>query len=87
MLHNATTLLLKLLQMMHIQQQFSVSYDPELHLLVGGPQSHRVRAGCFVNSVKFVMSERDEGHVTQKNGVMVDGLYFNYTWFLSVSSN
>ena len=47
-------------------------------MLAGGPQSHRVRAGCFVNSVKFVTSERDEGHVTQNNGVMVEGLGFNY---------
>ena len=78
MLHNVTTLLLKLLQMMHIQQEFPASYDPELHLLAGGPQSHRVRAGCFVNGVKFVTSERDEGHVTQNNGVMVEGLGFNY---------
>ncbi|XP_004289512.1 PREDICTED: uncharacterized protein LOC101304430 [Fragaria vesca subsp. vesca] len=65
-------------EMMHIQQQFPASYDPELHLLAGGPQSHRVRAGCFVNGVKFVTSERDEGHVNQNNGVMVEGLGFNY---------
>ncbi|KAL6124804.1 hypothetical protein ACLB2K_077313 [Fragaria x ananassa] len=64
--------------MMHIQQQFPASYDPELHLLAGGPQSHRFRAGCFVNGVKFVTSERDEGHVTQNNRVMVEGLGFNY---------
>nr|XP_011462080.1 PREDICTED: uncharacterized protein LOC101292880 [Fragaria vesca subsp. vesca] len=64
--------------MMQIQQEFPASYDPELHLLAGGPQSHRVRAGCFVNGVKFVTSERDEGHVTQNNRVMVEGLGFNY---------
>ncbi|KAL6185840.1 hypothetical protein ACLB2K_041963 [Fragaria x ananassa] len=64
--------------MMHIQQQFLASYDPELHLLAEGPQSHRVRAECFVNGVKFVTSERDEGHVTQNNGVMVEGRGFNY---------
>ncbi|KAL6204857.1 hypothetical protein ACLB2K_022124 [Fragaria x ananassa] len=61
---------------------FPASYDPELHLLAGGPQSHRVRAGCFVNGVKFVTSERDEGHVTQNNGVMVEGLGFNYSGVL-----
>ncbi|KAL6138930.1 hypothetical protein ACLB2K_064209 [Fragaria x ananassa] len=66
------------LQMMHIQQQFPFSYKPELHLLAGGPQSQRVRAGCFVNGVKFVMSERDECHVTQNNEVMIKGLGFNY---------
>ena len=54
MLHNVTTLLLKLLQMMHIQQQFPASYDPELHLLAKGPQNHKVCDGCFVNGVKFV---------------------------------
>ncbi|KAL6212453.1 hypothetical protein ACLB2K_017673 [Fragaria x ananassa] len=64
--------------MMHIKQQFPASYDPELHLLVVGPQSHIVRAGCFVNSIKFVTSERDEGHFTQNNGVMVEGVGFNY---------
>ena len=78
MLHNVTTLLLKLLQMMHILHHFPDSYLPDLHLLAGGPQSHRVCAGCFVNGVKFVTSERDEGHVTQNNGVMVEGLGFNY---------
>ena len=78
MLHNVTMLLLKLLQMMHILQHFPASYDLELHSLAGGPQSHRVRAGCFVNGVKFVTSERDESHVTQNNGVMVEGLGFNY---------
>ncbi|KAL6204790.1 hypothetical protein ACLB2K_022057 [Fragaria x ananassa] len=41
--------------MMHIEQQFSASYNPELHLLAGGPQSHIVRVGCFVNGVKFVI--------------------------------
>ncbi|KAL6205258.1 hypothetical protein ACLB2K_022520 [Fragaria x ananassa] len=64
--------------MIHIQQQFPASYDPEFHLLAGGPQSHRVRSGCFVNGVKFVTSERDEDNVTQNNGVMVEGLGFNY---------
>ncbi|XP_004295619.1 PREDICTED: uncharacterized protein LOC101300328 [Fragaria vesca subsp. vesca] len=49
-----------------------------LHSLAEGPQSHGVHAGCFVNGVKFVTSERDEGHVTQNNGVMVEGLGFNY---------
>ncbi|XP_004289306.1 PREDICTED: uncharacterized protein LOC101300964 [Fragaria vesca subsp. vesca] len=65
----------------HLERQyeeFSASYDTELHLLAGGPESHRVRAGCFVNGVKFVTSERDEGHVTQNNGLMVEGLGFNY---------
>ncbi|KAL6138390.1 hypothetical protein ACLB2K_063673 [Fragaria x ananassa] len=63
---------------MHILQHFPDSYDPELHLLARGPQSHRVRTGCFVNGVKFVTSERDEGHITQNNGIMVEGLGFNY---------
>ena len=31
-----------------------------------------------MNGVKFVTSERDEGHVTQNNGVMVEGMGFNY---------
>ncbi|KAL6139724.1 hypothetical protein ACLB2K_058026 [Fragaria x ananassa] len=66
------------INMMHIQQQFPTSYDSELHLLAGGPQSHRVRVGCFMNVVKFVTSERDEDHVTQNNRVMVEGLCFNY---------
>lgn len=56
MLHNVTTLLLKLLQM-HILQHFPNSYDPDLHLLAGGPQSHKVRVRCFVNGVKFVTSK------------------------------
>ena len=64
MLHNVTTLLLKLVQMMHILHHFTDSYDPDLHLLAEGPQSHRVHVGCFVNGVKFVTSEQDEGHVT-----------------------
>ena len=78
MLHDVTTLLLKLLQIMHILQHFPNSYHLDLHLLAEGPQSHRVRAGCFVNDVKFVTSERDEGHVTQNNGAMVEGMGFNY---------
>ncbi|KAL6209134.1 hypothetical protein ACLB2K_020077 [Fragaria x ananassa] len=64
--------------MMHIQHQFRASYNPKLHLLAEGPQSYRVRAGCFVNDARFVTLERDEGHVTQNNGVMVKGLGFNY---------
>ncbi|KAL6176862.1 hypothetical protein ACLB2K_053494 [Fragaria x ananassa] len=64
--------------MMHILQHFPDSYHPDLHLLAGGSQSHRVHAGCFVNSVKFMTSEQDEGHVTQNNGVMVEGMGFNY---------
>ncbi|KAL6195370.1 hypothetical protein ACLB2K_030989 [Fragaria x ananassa] len=62
---------------MHILQHFPDSYDPELHLLTRGPQSHIVHAGYFVNGVKFVTSERDKGHITQNNGVMVEGLGFN----------
>ncbi|KAL6225110.1 hypothetical protein ACLB2K_003962 [Fragaria x ananassa] len=64
--------------MMHILQHFLDSYHPDLQLLAGGPQSHRVHVGCFVNGVKFVTSERDEGYVTQNNGVMVEGMGFNY---------
>ncbi|KAL6134606.1 hypothetical protein ACLB2K_066835 [Fragaria x ananassa] len=59
-------------KMMLIQQQFISSYDPELHLLAGRSQSHKICAGCFVNGVKFVTSERDEAHVTQNNGFMVE---------------
>ncbi|KAL6138482.1 hypothetical protein ACLB2K_063764 [Fragaria x ananassa] len=50
--------------MMHILQHFPDSYDPELHLLAGEPHSHIVCAGYFVNVVKFVTSEQDEGHAT-----------------------
>ncbi|XP_004289441.1 PREDICTED: uncharacterized protein LOC101302211 [Fragaria vesca subsp. vesca] len=49
--------------MMQIQQEFPASYDLELHLLAGGPPKPQ---------------KRDEGHVTQNNGVMVEGLGYNY---------
>jgi len=46
--------------------------------LAGGPLKHRAHAGCFVNGVKFVTSERDDGRITQNNGVMVEGKSHNY---------
>ncbi len=64
--------------MMHIQQNQREFYDPELHCLAGGPLKHRAHAGCFVNGVKFVTSERDDGRITQNNGVMVEGKSHNY---------
>ena len=56
--------------MMNQYQNFREYYNAELHMLAGGPLRHRVRAGAFVNGVKFFATERDAGHVTQNNGVM-----------------
>ena len=56
--------------MMNQYVNFPKVYNRELHWLAGGPLWHNVRAGCFVNGVKFVSTERDAGHVTQNNGVM-----------------
>ncbi|XP_004293050.1 PREDICTED: uncharacterized protein LOC101297410 [Fragaria vesca subsp. vesca] len=64
--------------MMHIQQNQREFYDPELHYLAGGPLKHRAHTGCFVNWVKFMTSERDDGRITQNNGVMVEGKSHNY---------
>nr|XP_011466801.1 PREDICTED: uncharacterized protein LOC105352168 [Fragaria vesca subsp. vesca] len=64
--------------MMDIQQNQREFYDPELHCLAGGPLKHRAHAVCFVNGVKFVTSERDDGRITQNNGVMVEDKSHNY---------
>ncbi|XP_004306180.1 PREDICTED: uncharacterized protein LOC101310926 [Fragaria vesca subsp. vesca] len=64
--------------MMHIQQNQREFYDPNLHCLAGGPLKHKAHAGCFVNGVKFVTLERDDGCITRNNGVMVEGKSHNY---------
>ena len=64
--------------MMNQYVNFLEVYNRELHLLAGGPLRHNVRAGCFVNGVKFVSTEIDEGHVTQNNGVMAEFSGFTY---------
>ena len=58
---------------MNQYENYRQHYNHELHELAGGPQRWRVRAGAFVNGVKFVATERDAGHVTQNNGVMAEG--------------
>ncbi|XP_004305751.1 PREDICTED: uncharacterized protein LOC101310148 [Fragaria vesca subsp. vesca] len=59
--------------MFTLQQRGDARYNPELHNLACKPQAHHVSAACFVNSVKFVTLQRDEGRKTQNYGVMAQG--------------